>query len=482
MSLLLADDLGVGKTVTAICGLSDPRTRPALVVTMTSLTRQWQRELARFAPQLKTHILKKGTPYDITRKPRTKHNPDQLALGGGPMMPGAGGLPDVIITSYSKLAGWAETLRGLVQGVVFDEVQELRHGTGSAKGSAAYAIAQAAPFRLGMTATPIYNYGGEIFAVFEALMPGALGTWDEFCTEWCTYVGKDKWALKDAKAFSMFARDSAFMLRRTRADVGRELPDRSVTMHDVDTDAAPLDKIETAAERLAQIIVSRHSTFRNEVRDASRDLDVMVRHATGVAKAPHVADFVRLLVESGESVVLYGWHRDVYSIWQERLADLNPELYTGSESAAAKDQAARRFTGRTLSGERVEPTTKLLIMSLRAGVGLDGLQDVCQTVVFGELDWSPGVHEQCIGRVFRDGQKQNVAVYYMIADEGSDPIVVDVLGVKREQVESLRNPTAEHLETLETNPDRIRDLAQKYLKTPRAPRPEAEAPQEAAAQ
>lgn len=468
--LLLADDLGVGKTVTAICGLTDPRSRPALVVTMTSLTRQWQREINRFAPTLRTHVLKKGTPYDITRKPRTRHNPDQLALGGGLVMPGAGGTPDIIITSYSKLSGWAETLAGLVNSVVFDEVQELRHGKGSNKGSAAYAIAERAALRLGMTATPIYNYGGEIFNVLEALVPGALGSWEEFCTEWCEYAGQDKWKLKDAKAFGTFARDSGFMLRRTRADVGRELPERTIVLHDVETDSKPLEDIATAAEKLAEIIIARSASFRNEVRDASRDLDVLVRHATGVAKAPYVAEFVRLLVESGQSVVLFGWHRDVYRIWMERLSDLNPALYTGSESANQKDEAARAFIGRTEVGERTEPTAKVLIMSLRAGVGLDGLQDACQTVVFGELDWSPGVHEQCIGRVHRDGQKGNVAVYYMVADEGSDPVVIDVLGVKREQVESLRNPNQDHLEKLEVDAERIRVLAEQYLSKPRAPR------------
>lgn len=55
----------------------------------------------------------------------------------------------------------------------------------------------------------------------------------------------------------------------------------------------------------------------------------MMRQATGIAKAPYVLEFVRMLVESGESVMLYGWHRDVYNIWLERLAEFNPVMYTG---------------------------------------------------------------------------------------------------------------------------------------------------------
>jgi hypothetical protein len=69
-----------------------------------------------------------------------------------------------------------------------------------------------------------------------------------------------------------------------------------------------------------------------------------MRRATGLAKAPYVADFVRLLLESEPKVVLFGWHRDVYEIWLDRLADLNPSLYTGSESSGSA-QKERRASG-----------------------------------------------------------------------------------------------------------------------------------------
>ena len=82
----------------------------------------------------------------------------------------------------------------------------------------------------------------------------------------------------------------------------------------------------------------------------------------------------------------------------------------------------------------VDGDCNLLIISLRAGAGLDGLQEKCNIVVFGELDWSPSVHEQCFGRVYRDGQSLPVSAYFMIAEDGSDPIISSVLGVKRGQI------------------------------------------------
>ncbi len=186
---------------------------------------------------------------------------------------------------------------------------------------------------------------------------------------------------------------------------------------------------------------------------SSEELDWKLRQATGVAKAGFVADFVKLLVESGEKVVLYGWHLDVYAIWKERLADLKPAFYTGSESTPQKEESRRRF----IAGE-----TQVLIMSLRAGAGLDGLQGVCRNVVFGELDWSPMVHEQAIGRVHRDGQAEQVMAYFLVAEAGSDPIVADVLGLKKSQIRGILDLEAQ-LEHVDTAGDRMKKLARALL-------------------
>lgn len=128
--------------------------------------------------------------------------------------------------------------------------------------------------------------------------------------------------------------------------------------------------------------------------------------------------------------------------------------YTGEESTAQKEFSRKQF---------VDGDARLLVMSLRAGAGLDGLQGVCRTVVFGELDWSPGVHEQCIGRVHRDGQPDPVAAYFLIADSGSDPVVADVLGIKRQQSEALRDPDAPLVEALQIEEGHIKKLAAAYL-------------------
>ena len=447
--LLVADDVGLGKTCTAIATLTDPANLPALVVTLTHLPKQWEAECRKFLPTIRTHIVKKGKPYDLTKGPRGRVDP----------------APDVIIMNYHKLAGWADHLQGVVRTVIYDECQELRRGE-SKKYDAAVHVSSGARLRIGLSATPIYNYGGEIFNVLSAIAPAALGTRQEFIREWCTAgpegrafgysrsPGPTRPRISQPRVFGSFLREQGLMLRRTRRDVGRELERLSKVMHVVDANPEALSKVEASAAELAQLILSQTKLDKGVKFRASEQLSNVLRQATGIAKAPYVADFVRLLVESGEPVVLYGWHREVYSVWQAKLKDLKPAMYTGSESATRKAAAREKF----LAGK-----TNVLIMSLRSGAGLDGLQHRCRTVVFGELDWSPGVHDQCAGRVHRDGQEHPVVAYFMVAETGSDPIVADVLGLKRAQMQGIRDPNAALIARTQAVGNHARQLATAYL-------------------
>jgi SNF2 family DNA or RNA helicase len=290
--------------------------------------------------------------------------------------------------------------------------------------------------------------------VLDVLCPDSLGEWQEFQREWCVYDDQ-KPKIKDPKAFGIYARDAGLMLRRTRKEVKRELPEITIVPHYVDTDADALKHMQGKAIELAQLILAQKEQFKGQRMRASGEFEMWMRQATGIAKAPFVADFVRFLIEeTDEPVVLYGWHRAVYDIWMEKLKDLNPVLYTGSESPTQKEANKNKF----LRGE-----SKLMIISLRAGAGMDGLQDICHCCVFGELDWSPGVHEQCIGRIHRDGQDDPVLVYYLLADDGSDPVMSEVLGVKKQQIEGVRDPNQDLVTKLQTDGDHIKRLAEKFL-------------------
>jgi SNF2 family DNA or RNA helicase len=442
-SLLLADDVGLGKTASAIGLLSRGVTLPALVVTLTHLPRQWRDEIGKFAPHLSTHIIKTGKGYDLVEAHcRGKRGPKVL--------------PDITIINYAKLSKWADVMAPIMRTVIFDEVQELRRG-GSDKSAAARHLALHATWRMGLSATPIYNYGSEIWSVMQSVAPDAMGSFGEFVNEWCTGLfgqDQDQASIRDPKAFGSYMRESGFMLRRTRKEVGRELLPLNKCIENIDADMDALESVTLSCAELAKSILKHGEEYRGQKMQQSEEFSSLLRQATGIAKAPFVAEYVRLLLEGEKKVVLYGWHREVYSIWMDKLKEFKPVLYTGSESPNQKDAAKRAF---------VEGDSRVLIISLRAGAGLDGLQFACRTLVFGELDWSPGVHEQCEGRVLRDGQGEPVYAYYLIADSGSDPTVAQVLGVKKQQIQGIRNDSDVLFEQLQNDSNRIKDLARDFL-------------------
>jgi hypothetical protein len=402
-SLLLGDEMGLGKTAVgiALCAAVPGFT---VVICQNHVQYQWKAQFAKFAPLLNVEIAKTTKPETVNSK--------------------------VLIMPYSKAAGWAEYLTGRVTVLVLDECQELRRD-GSAKYEAVKAIAAARPVTIGLSGTPVYNYGGEMFNIMEVITPDALGERREFISAWCDWNGKHM-IIKEPEAFGSFLAENKLMLRRTKAEVKRELPAVQRLAHTVEYDPKIMQKMTADANQLARKILGTASF--NEKGVASRQLSIKLRQSTGIAKAPYVAEFVAELAKDGQKVVLAGWHREVYLIWQRIFKEqgVRAVLYTGSESDKQKNEAVKFFTEH--DGGAV------FIISLRSGAGLDGLQHVCNTVVAGELDWSPQVHEQIITRVHRDGQQDGCTAIYLVSEAGSDPVIAGILGVKRAQGHGILDP------------------------------------------
>jgi SNF2-related domain len=423
--LLVGDDTGEGKTYTAGACLLLPGALPGVVVCLPHLKRQWREKIEAFTT-LTCHTVQGTRPY--------------------PLPPS-----DVRIFGYTQLAGWADVLELFGCGLaVFDEMQELRRGDMALKGQAARRLVSIARMKLGLTATPIYNYGDEMWDVMRFLRPEVLGEREDFIREWCTTLSNGRSRVTNPKALGSYLRDANAFTRKVKDRQG--VP--NIIVRSVDHNALALASIEALAADLAQTATSGSFSERGQ---AVRELDLQVRHATGVAKAPYVAAFVRLLVEAGEAVIVCGWHRDVYDIWLRELADLAPAMFTGSETPARKEEQKRRF----LDGE-----TGVFIMSLRSGAGVDGLQARCSTVVFGELDWSPGIHHQCVGRLDREGQicwPDPVNAIYLVASDGSDPSMMETLGLKRSEAVQIVDP-ALGVQKAASDDSHLRSLVNRYLR------------------
>lgn len=400
---LLADEMGLGKTVQALACIASERALPVLVIPPAHLTRNWQEETARFlrvegrAPHI--HVIHGLKPYDLPEA-------------------------DVYIMHYLLLRGWKQVLKDFpVRAVIFDEIQELRH-TGTEKYSAASILSEECSRVIGLSGTPIYNKGGEIWNVINILDFHFLGDWESFSREWCYGYGSAVVIKPDV--LGAYLKREGLMLRRTKQEVLKELPPKRRLVQELDWN----DKLY--AQMMAPVLPMLEKWKQGGDMTASQramleeSISQQARQATGIAKAPYVCQFVRMLLDGGEKVLLFAHHHAVMDVYRQELKSFSPGFITGRETSAEKTKAVERF----MSGH-----TDVLCISLRAASGLNLQRATC--VVFGELDWSPAVHAQAEDRAHRIGQEDSLLCYYLVSPQGSDAEMQEALGLKVSQFVGL---------------------------------------------
>lgn len=397
---LLADEMGLGKTVQALSFLATTAAYPAILVVPPHLIRNWQREIERFLNpdgRLRVHVIK-----GLTSQP----------------LPEA----DIFLIHYLLLRGWKDVLpEAGFKTAIFDEIQELRRN-GTGKYSAASLLSESCENVIGLSGTPIYNQGGEIWNVVNILDFHFLGDWESFSREWC--YGYNRAMVAKPELLGEHLRREGLMLRRLKSDVLGELAPKRRLVQEIDwDDQVYRELMKPVADQLKILRATDDPSKRAIIEDA---ICQQQRQATGVAKAPFVAAFVRALLDGGEKVLLMAHHHAVMDIFRKELKTYHPGFITGRETDAQKDAASAAF----MSGK-----TDLLCISLRSASGLNLQRATC--VVFGELDWSPAVHSQAEDRAHRIGQKDSLLCYYLVSPRGSDRDMQDALGLKVSQFVSL---------------------------------------------
>lgn len=409
--VLLADDMGLGKTLQALAYLDKLDRWPVVIVCQSHVQTHWEHKIKEFleCSVAQSGLLAGGKSDDLT----------WISLRG--MKPGRD-IPKahIYLVHYLIMHTWEAffVARG-VKAVVFDEVQELRH-PGTRKYESNRAIARIASNVVGLSGTPIYNKGIEIYNVMNTINRGCLGTKTDFQDSWC--AKGDSSLVAEPDALGQYLTDRGLMLRRRKADVLGDLPEKQRVMEPIDPDN------ETFAELLkeAVAIANESAWVRNPFEKAQMEgmAIAKLRLATGVSKAPGVIAFLRGLMEAEEPTLVFAHHHAVHDAICDALEPFNPVRISGQETVKQKDDARARF----VSGE-----TNLCIIALRAATGIDGLQARARVVVFAELDWSPAVHAQAEDRAHRMGQAGSVLVYYLTTDIGSDPFVLLALNLKEQQ-------------------------------------------------
>jgi len=396
---LLADEMGLGKTIMALAWLTSLKCSPPyLVVAPPHLLRQWKSEIGKFlGEETSVHIIKGLKPYSLPAS-------------------------EIYLIHYLLLRGWKNYLpRFGFKACVFDEIQALRRAV-SDKYSSASLLAESTDNVIGLSGTPIYNMGSDMYFILNIINSYGLGDFGSFSREWCDGYGS--YRITDPKLLGEYLKDEGLFLRRRKEDVLSELPPKRRIIQNIDVDEGKYDELIAPIIDQAKQISDIKDAFERG-RETMMTID-STRMITGIAKAHYVSAFVKTLMEAGETVILYGHHHAVMDIYMDELKESYPVMISGRQNANVKDEAQKAF----MNGD-----TDLIIVSLRSATGLNLQRARC--VVFGELDWCPAVHTQSEDRCHRIGTKDSVLCYYLTCNAGTDQAMLETLGLKTSQFVSI---------------------------------------------
>ncbi len=427
MGGILADDMGLGKTVQFIAllrAVHEPGSC-SLVVTPTSLTYNWMAEFRRFAPEIRTMVLT-GT------QPQREQTLRRLT---------AAGETDVLIASYPLVRRDIDLLAEIPFRVVaLDEAQQIKNA--GSIGAAAVKRLQARS-RFCLTGTPLENHAGELWSLFDFILPGYLGGYGEFMRRY-----------QDGRnADDLRRRLRPFLLRRLKGDVLTELPDKIEHVMTARMTAEQEQVYRASRLRLGDRVdrLLREKGLgrgRVEVLAAITELREICCHPSLVmdgyggtsGKLSMLTDLLPGALASGRRVLLFSQFTTMLRLIRRTLEGQGIRcLYLDGDTPAARRlELTERFNG----GEG-----DVFLISLKAGgtgLNLTG----ADLVIHYDPWWNPAAEDQATDRAHRIGQTHRVEVIRLITHDTIEEQVVALGERKRELFTRLITPGEEMVTAL----------------------------------
>jgi len=399
---ILADDMGLGKTVQTIAHILTEKeagrlTAPALVIAPTSLMANWMEESARFAPSLKVLLLQGKERMDLF---------DQID--------GA----DIVLTTYALLPRDEEKLREHEYHlVILDESHYIKNTRSKAAQTAGSLNAR---HRLCLSGTPLENHLGELWSQFHFLLPGLLGDEKTFNSQFRHPIERQD---DPVRRSLLNRRIKPFLLRRTKDNVAKELPEKTEMIRRIEISGPQRDLYETvrlAMDKKVREEIDRKGVARSQIvileallklRQVCCDprlVKAMPGKKNTAAVSAKLTDLMQMvddLLGEGRKILVFSQFTSMLGLIEEELdarkipyAILTGETRDRSAQVAAFQQGA----------------VPIFLISLKAGgVGLN--LTAADTVIHYDPWWNPAAENQATDRAWRIGQDKPVFVYKLIA-------------------------------------------------------------------
>ncbi len=393
---VLADDMGLGKTLQTIAHLATEKAEgrladPAIVVAPTSLVGNWKRELAKFAPFLDVLVY---------------HGPQRAKVAGE-----LGGV-DVVVTSYPILVRDQELLTDFRWHLaILDEAQTIKNHRSR---SHVACKALEAKHRVCLSGTPVENHLGELWALFDFVNPGLLGS-EAFFRRW--YRTPVERFGDEERLLALHAQVSPFILRRTKQGVAKELPPKTCVLRPVDIEGKQrelYEAIRVAAHAKVRGTIAKKGLAASTIPilDALLKLRqlccdprlVKMQAARFVQESAKTRAFFELLerqLPQGRRLLVFSQFTSMLGLLESGCRERGIRTLKLTGQSKNRQGLCDRFE----AGE-----ADVFLLSLKAaGTGLNLVS--ADTVVHFDPWWNPQAQAQATDRAYRIGQTKPVFVY-----------------------------------------------------------------------
>lgn len=444
----LADDMGLGKTLQLIAFLlhlqeQDELEAPVLIVCPTSVLSNWEREIKRFAPSLKTVV------HHGDKRPKGQEFAKAIAD------------KNAIITSYALVYRDIQTLQAIEwDGIVLDEAQNIKNP--QAKQSQAARKLEAS-FRVALTGTPVENRLQELWSIMDFLNPGYLGSQQGFQRQFATRIEKygDPEALQNLRGLVR-----PFILRRLKSDkdIIQDLPEKQempvfcglsseqAQLYRQEVDAS-LNAIESS-EGIQQhgMILALLTKLKQVCNHPAHFLgEKALAAGRRSAKLQRLEEMLEELLAEGDRALIFTqfaeWGKLLKPYLEKKFCREILFFYGGTRKKQ-REEIIDRF-------QNDPQGPPIMILSIKAGgVGLNLTR--ANHVFHYDRWWNPAVENQATDRVFRIGQTQNVQVHKFVCTGTLEEKIHDLIESKKALAEQAIGAGENWLADLDT--DQLRNL------------------------
>lgn len=406
---ILADDMGLGKTLQTISFLTSivQEETKILILAPSSLIYNWKQEFSKFAPQLEVAVV-----YGLKQ-----HRDEIIATN-----------PQVAITSYASFRQDVEEYqKNQYEYLILDEAQVMKNAqTKIAQHLRGFDVAHV----FALSGTPIENHVGELWSIFQIVLPGLFPARKEF-------------QKLSPETIARFVKP--FVMRRKKEEVLKELPDLIETTYHNELDEAQktiyLAQLKQIQDRVRMSSDEELNRSKVEILSGLMRLRqicdtpalFMEDYQGESGKLESLRDLLVQIQDSNHRVLIFSQFRGMLDILEKEIVKLGMTSFkiTGSTPAKERQEMTNAFN----SGER-----NAFLISLKAGgVGLN--LTGADTVILVDLWWNPAVEDQAIGRAHRMGQDQNVEVYRMITRGTIEEKIQELQASKRHLVSTILDGT-----------------------------------------